>query len=169
MTRAEFKCDCGETFWRREGLEYHRVNKLCETSAVMGEIAQVEGQQNAYAPSRPVEPIEHASAPRPNAIAASICYDAADLINGDRSSTHGSVETTHANIADAWNAILRAKWRRAECIDPPPPTLDALDVLNMLEALKIMRRYSGSFNLDDFIDGVGYAALAGQVAAERAR
>lgn len=167
MARDEFKCDCGETFWRREGLDYHRANKLCGTSVLMGEIAQVEGQ-NAYAPSRPVE---HPST-RPNALAASICHDAADLINGDRASTHGSVETTHANIADAWNAILEAKRRRDEAVVGHPIStvrLSALDVLNMLEALKIMRRYSGSFNLDDFIDGVGYAALAGQVAAERSK
>lgn len=53
MTRSEFRCDCGETFWRREGLDYHRANKLCGTNAVMAEIAQIEGQ-NAYVPSRPL-------------------------------------------------------------------------------------------------------------------
>ena len=42
--------------------------------------------------------------------------------------------------------------------------LDALDVANMLEAFKIARRYSGSHNIDDYVDGAGYAGCAGEVA-----
>lgn len=174
MARDElFKCACGESFWRREGLEYHLANNLCGTSAVMAEIAQVEGQ-NVSCPVASCgddHPWQSSSISRANPIASQICHDAEELISGARATTHGSVETTHANIAGAWNAILRAKWHFVghNLDGQPPPRLDSLDILNMLEALKIMRRYGGSFNLDDFIDGVGYAALAGQVAAEKAR
>ena len=161
MARDEFKCACGETFWRREGLEYHQANKLCGTSALMAEIAQIEG-----APSRPVDPRPS----RANPLASSICHDAEELISGARAATHGDVIENHAAIAAIWNAILKAKWRDWDFVEVPSVEwLTPLDVLNMMEALKIMRRYGGSFNLDDFIDGVGYAALAGQVAAERAK
>jgi hypothetical protein len=34
----------------------------------------------------------------------------------------------------------------------------------MLEALKIARRYSGAHNIDDYIDGAGYAGCAGEIA-----
>ncbi|MCR4341662.1 MAG: DUF6378 domain-containing protein [Gemmatimonadaceae bacterium] len=46
--------------------------------------------------------------------------------------------------------------------------LTPLDVANMMEAMKIARRKSGSHNIDDYIDGAGYAACAGEI-AERAQ
>ena len=35
----------------------------------------------------------------------------------------------------------------------------------MMELLKIARRLTGTFNLDDYVDSVGYAAIAGELAA----
>ena len=98
--------------------------------------------------------------------AAEICTDAANLVGGDRQVTHGDKAINFQNTADAWNAILRAKARR---LGWPTHgsfvTVDALDVANMLEVFKVARRYSGTHNLDDYIDGAGYAGCAGEIAS----
>jgi hypothetical protein len=39
----------------------------------------------------------------------------------------------------------------------------------MMECLKIARRYTGDFNPDDYVDGAGYSAVAGEVRAEQLR
>lgn len=91
--------------------------------------------------------------------AATICIAAAELVAGDRQVTHGDKSINFANTADIWNAIMAAKRRRSEGM-----LLDALDVANMLEAFKIARRYSGGHNLDDYVDGAGYAGCAGEIA-----
>lgn len=105
--------------------------------------------------------------------AADICSTAARLVGGDRAVTHGDKSINFTNTADAWNAILNAKARREALSDTERGdmlhmlraiSLTALDVANFLEALKIARRYSGSHNLDDYIDGAGYAACAGEIA-----
>jgi hypothetical protein len=36
-----------------------------------------------------------------------------------------------------------------------------------MESMKIARRYTGAFNVDDYIDGAGYAACAGEVKDKR--
>jgi hypothetical protein len=41
-------------------------------------------------------------------------------------------------------------------------------VANLMEGLKIARRYTGKFNADDYIDGCGYSACAGEIAARLA-
>jgi hypothetical protein len=38
-----------------------------------------------------------------------------------------------------------------------------------MELLKVGRRLCGSFNPDDYIDGAGYAAVAGEIGAARLR
>lgn len=102
--------------------------------------------------------------------AASICHQAGDLVGGDRGTLHGDKTTNHQNIAAAWNAILQAKARRAGWpVHDVFVTLDAHDVANMMEALKVMRRYSGAYNPDDYVDGAGYAGVAGEIAHEFSR
>lgn len=99
--------------------------------------------------------------------ASEICVEAAKLVGGDRAKTHGDKMQNMQNIADAWNAIVRAKARKAGWpVHDVFVNLDALDVANMLEAMKIARRYSGAHNLDDYIDGAGYAAVAGEIAEQ---
>jgi hypothetical protein len=94
--------------------------------------------------------------------AASICNKAAELVNGDRAVTHGDMNRTFTNIASIWNAIIEAK---QGCV--LHVTLDPEDVANMLEGMKIARRYSGAFNADDYIDAAGYAGCAGELAGKR--
>lgn len=106
---------------------------------------------------------------KPLPTAASICTDAAALVGGDRATTHGDKALNFANTAALWNAIIEAKARQAGWpIMDVLPVLDALDVANMLEAFKIARRYSGSHNPDDYVDGAGYAGCAGEIAASTA-
>lgn len=92
--------------------------------------------------------------------AAEIAQKASDLISNSRAECHGAMVQTHTNIAAVWNGILEAAGKA------PRTPLDAHDVANLMEGLKIARRYSGAFNVDDYVDGAGYAACAGQIAAE---
>ena len=95
--------------------------------------------------------------------AKEIALRAADLVGGDRAVTHGGKLDNHARIADVWNGILSAAGKK------PFRPLDAHDVANLMEGMKIARRYTGAFNPDDYIDGAGYAAVAGEVRAEQIR
>jgi hypothetical protein len=95
---------------------------------------------------------------QPTPKAKDIATKAADLVGGGRADTHGDLLINHENIAHVWNGILRAAGKNAA-------PLDALDVANMMEGLKIARRYTGTLNLDDYVDGAGYAACAGEIAA----
>jgi hypothetical protein len=93
--------------------------------------------------------------------AGAICITAAELVSGARQVTHGDKLINFKNIADIWTAILSAKSRRDGTSEI---FVDPLDVVNMLEAMKIARRYSGSHNVDDYVDGAGYAGCAGEIA-----
>jgi len=91
--------------------------------------------------------------------AGDIVAQAGKLVGGDRARTHGDKVKNHQNIANVWNGILAAAGKAG------PVPLDALDVANLMEGLKIARRYAGAFNADDYIDGAGYAGVAGEIAA----
>jgi hypothetical protein len=91
--------------------------------------------------------------------ASEIAQKAASLVGGDRNETHGDKILNHQKIAAVWNGILTAAGKQT------PYPLDALDVANLMEGLKIARRYEGSLNMDDYVDGAGYAAVAGEIAA----
>lgn len=93
-----------------------------------------------------------------------IAKTAASLVAGDREASHGSKYKNHANIASLWTAYLRNAGLIA-----PTSCLWPEDVANLMELLKIARRQHGSFNLDDFVDGAGYAAVAGEITWERTR
>jgi hypothetical protein len=92
--------------------------------------------------------------------AATICLEAARLVEGPRQVTHGDKVLHFKNIALAWNGILEMRILR----DGTHTPLTALDVTNMLEAMKVARRYCGKHNIDDYVDGAGYAACAGELA-----
>lgn len=92
-----------------------------------------------------------------------IATAAAGLVGGDRARTHGDKTDNHQCIADVWNGIMTAAGK------PPRRPLDAHDVANLMEGMKIARRYTGSFNVDDYVDGCGYSAVAGEIMAEQVR
>lgn len=93
------------------------------------------------------------------ATAETIATTAASLVGGDRARTHGDKVENHNKIAAVWNGILVAAGKA------PAKPLDAHDVATLMEGLKIARRFTGSFNLDDYVDSVGYAAVAGEIAS----
>lgn len=95
--------------------------------------------------------------------AEAIATAAAGLVGGDRSRTHGEKTANHQAIADMWNGFLRGMG------NAPRHPLEAHDVANMMEILKIARRYTGAFNPDDYIDGAGYSCVAGEIRAEQFR
>jgi hypothetical protein len=84
--------------------------------------------------------------------------DAAAVIVGQREGQHGGKSANHAAIAAVWNGILLAR-----AINGKEGELLGSDVANLMEGLKIARRYSGGFNADDYLDGAGYAACAYEV------
>ena len=89
--------------------------------------------------------------------ATEIAGKAAELVGGDRAAQHGDKVENFTKIAAIWNGALSA----AGILTSRP--LDAHDVCNLMEAMKIARRYTGHFNPDDYIDGAGYSACAGEV------
>lgn len=94
--------------------------------------------------------------------AAQFLEQALTLVTGDRAVSHGDKSINFKNIAVLWTAYLQiAKPYRNE--------LSPLDVGNMMELLKIARRVAGNYNEDDYVDGAGYAACAGEIAANRGK
>jgi len=86
--------------------------------------------------------------------------EAAGLIGGDRARQHGDVRALHEQVAQLWTAYLEPSR------DPLAPSLTAIDVLAMMALLKLARAQHGDWNRDDYVDALGYIALAGQVAEE---
>lgn len=97
--------------------------------------------------------------------AADFCAEAARLVGGPRAATHGDKTINFQNIAELWNGYWRIKCRvSGERLVTP---FDAHDVGCMMELFKIARRFSGSFNADDYVDAAGYAGCTGEIAARQ--
>ena len=85
-----------------------------------------------------------------------ILQKAAELISSKREETHGDAFKNHAQIADLWSVFLDDKLKPMKEITPG-------DVAVMMCLLKISRSTMGDFNLDDFVDGAAYMAIAGEM------
>ena len=82
---------------------------------------------------------------------------ASKLISNDRNVSHGDAFKNHAEIAEYWNIYLDDKLQ-------PMANITADDVAVMMILLKISRKNQGEkFNLDNFVDMAGYAAIAGEI------
>lgn len=86
--------------------------------------------------------------------------EAARLVSGERRRQHGDVRALHEQVARLWTAYLEPSR------NPLASSLTAIDVLAMMALLKLARAQHGIFNRDDYVDALGYIALAGQVAEE---
>lgn len=93
--------------------------------------------------------------------ASTIANRAAELVGGDRDRQHGQKEDNFRRIAEVWNAYLSIRRE-------PGAALDAVDVGHMMALMKIARTQSGALNVDDYVDGVGYIACAGEIAVRKA-
>ena len=89
--------------------------------------------------------------------AADMLAEAMNIVAGSREQTHGDKVQNFTKIAHVWNGILAASGKI------PSAPLDAHDVANLMEGMKIARRYLGAFNADDYVDGSGYSACASEV------
>jgi hypothetical protein len=77
---------------------------------------------------------------------------AAQCVSVDRAATYGDAEVNFQIIADLWSAYLRKP-------------VNPVDVGNMLALFKIARAKANPSHHDSFVDGCGYLALAGEIAA----
>jgi hypothetical protein len=78
---------------------------------------------------------------------------AADIVTRDREDTYGKPEDNFALIAQLWY-----------CYKGVP--FAAEDVALMMALLKIARISTGKYKADNYIDLAGYAACAGEIAAQ---
>ena len=85
-----------------------------------------------------------------------ILKKATDLISTARESSHGDCFKNHSQIADLWSVFLDDKLKPMKEITPG-------DVAVMMCLLKISRSTMGDFNLDDYVDGAAYMAIAGEM------
>lgn len=92
-----------------------------------------------------------------------ILNTAAALVGGDRHKTHGSKWDNHQNIANLWTAYLRNEFARIGVEWRDEMAFRPGDVAAMMVLLKVARTQAGSFNLDNAIDGAGYAAIMGEL------
>ena len=85
-----------------------------------------------------------------------ILQRASELVSSKREETHGNAFKNHAQIADLWSVFLDDKLKPMKEITPG-------DVAVMMCLLKISRSTMGDFNIDDFVDGAAYMAIAGEM------
>ena len=76
-------------------------------------------------------------------------------ITVDRASVHGNAENTFGEIAQAWT------WWLGGRLSAP---VTAYDVGMMMALFKVARAKGNPNNMENPIDGVGYLALAGEMA-----
>lgn len=81
---------------------------------------------------------------------------AAQLIGGERAVQHGDARDSFEVIANLWSA-----WLGLDLI--PGYRFTAHDALMLMALMKIARMRFGEFNRDDYVDALGYIALALQV------
>jgi hypothetical protein len=88
-----------------------------------------------------------------------ILMKAADLVSNSRQESHGDTFKNHEQIAEFWNTYLDNKLKPMASITPD-------EVAMMLGLLKVSRSQVGKHNIDDYIDGAAYMAIAGELKRE---
>ena len=83
----------------------------------------------------------------------SIINEASRIVADDREKSYGNKSTNHKNIAKLWSAYLDKE-------------VSSHDVAMLMALLKIARTKTGELCIDNYIDLVGYGAIAGQLASE---
>ena len=82
------------------------------------------------------------------------------LVSESRHDKHGDKVINHENISRLWTSYLQNKFKLNLVLLPE-------DVACLMTLLKLARTQAGKFNLDDYIDAAGYAAIAGEIAQAR--
>ena len=89
-----------------------------------------------------------------------ILTKAEKLVSDDRAKTHGDKIVNHENIARLFSAYLTNKFQAVI-------NINAEDVAQLMTLLKIARSQAGQHNIDDYVDGAGYQAIAGHISEAR--
>lgn len=83
-----------------------------------------------------------------------IINEADQAINHDRAATHGDAESSFDDIAILWNWWIEKRGG---------PQLTAFDVAMMMDLFKTVRAANNPSHTDNYIDKVGYTAIAGEI------
>ena len=83
-----------------------------------------------------------------------ILDEAASLLTGSRQAVYGDARAMHGRIASYWSAHL----------DHP---VSAADVAVMMVLLKLARTKASPDHADSYVDGIGYLAIAGELAGAK--
>ena len=81
-----------------------------------------------------------------------IITEASRIVADDREKSYGNKSKNHLNIAKLWSAYL-------------DKNISSKDVAMLMALLKIARTKSGEHHIDNYIDLVGYGAIAGQLSS----
>lgn len=84
-----------------------------------------------------------------------ILQTANEYVTKDRAATHGEAEDSFAQIAAAWT------WWLNDRLSAP---VTAYDVAMMMVLFKLARAKGNAQHIDNFVDGAGYLAIAGEIA-----
>ena len=84
-----------------------------------------------------------------------VLQQAEQCITQDRAATHGNAEDSFASIAALW------EWWMTHRVNDP---LSAYDVAMMMSLFKHARAASNKNHSDNFVDSIGYLALASEMA-----
>ena len=91
-----------------------------------------------------------------------ILEQAKAAVTGQRQEDYGDIEDNFNTIARYWTTHLRAAHGE-------PVTLEGTDVAIMMSLLKLARLGSNPQHQDSWIDGAGYSACGGELAANQAK
>lgn len=83
--------------------------------------------------------------------------DANRVITKDRAATHGDAENSFQTIANYWSVYLSAELKTTIVVSPR-------DVAQMMVLFKVARVHNNPGHTDNWIDQIGYSALAGEIA-----
>jgi len=85
-----------------------------------------------------------------------IINESNECITKDRAATHGDAEDSFNNIAFLWTWWINT--RQDQSIK-----LSAHDVAIMMSLFKHARIAGNAFHLDNYVDSIGYQAIAGEI------
>jgi hypothetical protein len=96
-------------------------------------------------------------------VAKSLILEAGNIILKERPGVHGSAENSFQMIADMWSTYIRHT-HYARTLQEIHVELRPVDVAQMMASMKQARAvYGDPNNKDNFVDAVGYTALAGML------
>ena len=83
--------------------------------------------------------------------------EAGNIINGERQDSYGNPEDSFSIIAGYWTIYLEARCRGFVVNEP---IVRPIDVANMMVLLKEARKLGQKQNRDNYVDSIGYNAIA---------